>query len=147
MLVETAQQLILTIREPVTILGLRAEYPDLFYPQDWYLDEPFAATPAVPGTYTFSKKTRQFHGVLHSNTAIPAVVAVCLYVNHHHYSDYNEDSHIWGHEYVFCGDMDATGDQIYVGGCCMGRSHGFQIHRHLSLRAHHRVAQFDFQLE
>jgi len=40
-----------TMHRPINLLELRAAYPDLFYRQDWYVDEAFADAPLPAGRY------------------------------------------------------------------------------------------------
>src|SRR5688572_23507422 len=123
LIMDTGDQLLLKVGEEesnVSILSLRGEYPALFYPQDWYLDEEFAATTLVADReYRISRRTRIDMSVPPPQDP-PAVVAVAFEVAHFLWTG----EFIWHQSYVWCSDKDSEGDKVYVGGGEKGRTSG-----------------------
>lgn len=115
----------------ITIRLLRARYPDFFLPgQVWFEAEDFLDTP-LPEDRPFGVPGRVTHvGVAPPKFAplLPlAVTLVDTYLRH-------PFAPIWG-RYLWCRDLDAKGQRIYVGGVTDANGRKFEIHRHLHLTA------------
>lgn len=109
-----------------------------FYNQDWYLNEKF---------YTDSKLEEgwlSFPGKLNAKSrgTIPnlddvAKLPTALSVSYFFLMVYVlRDVVLWEHDYIWCKDLDANGDRIYVGRYFDPKGvnkNGFSIHRHLSI--------------
>lgn len=103
-----------TVPPLTTLLRLKVNNPFYFYSQDWYYDEEFANRPE--------------EGLWEIGTDLKVPAVVWAYACIHH-SMYLVDTH-----YVWTGEKDNKGDDIYVGGVLLGRKKGLQIHRHLTIR-------------
>lgn len=137
---------------PITLLWLRERFgcnPDAsepcVYNQDWYLDEPFAKDITLENRWYLldkqvSEKTRgimpdtissSFGNQERFPSAILTAFAFFTYYL------LNDEAMLWQHDFVWCRDTDATGDQIYTGRYDdpNGKNkNGFNIHRHLRIR-------------
>lgn len=113
----------------MTLRELLETYPDRFYPQTWYVDEPFMDVDApsavrLPGFLETPSPNGQ---------ELPrATMLAQLYLLYPH-----ED--IWTH-YLWCKDTDRMGQRVYVGGVSPLNGHRFEIHRHLHLTSRWGVA-------
>lgn len=105
----------------MTLREIRAAYPHLFYPQDWFDGEAFmdvplpldAPTDPQPGIWTI---------VPTPGMALPlAVELAALYVAH-------PTADLW-RRYLWCADKDSQGQRVYVG----DNGKGLEIHRHIHL--------------
>lgn len=116
-----------------TIRSLKAAYPDLFCPQDWYEGEAFYDydLSLVPEPWRYLRpplRSTQPHRMSEAELVsqamlVPAVVLVAAFVK-------SWTLNIW-RDYLWTSDCDAQGQRVYVGGTANGR--GFEIHRHLHL--------------
>lgn len=142
----------MTLRELYDLFGVVTPESDPaigFYPQDWWLDEPFANTPArtgrlggrhdqvsyplpgVPGAVA----SRGFApGEVPPPDGLPNAVEVAVAILR---SCVRTGEPLYPDHYVWCADTDRAGDRVYVGGYRLGHRPGLQIHRHLTLRDRH----------
>lgn len=115
----------------MTLREMLREWPEIFYPQTWYLDEAFLDItlhphrPVRPPTrvQTWSPASRPVY--------LPHAVDLALAWKS------NPLSACWS-RYLWCIDRDQYGQQVYVG--TNGR--GLEIHRHLALTSRWGVAQW-----
>ncbi len=128
-----------------------AEREPCFYHQDWYLKEIFACEHTLsPGWCLIAKsilessraKNPQDPQLIAKDTqTFPSAVmaAFCFFSYYFH----SCGELLWANEYLWCSDTDAYGDRIYVGRYqdSLGlNKNGFQIHRHLSIKANYGIA-------
>lgn len=105
----------------MTLRELIAAHPDRFYPQTWYAGEVFMDIP-LPLNAPTNPQPSIWTIVPTPGMALPlAVELAALYVAH-------PDSSIW-RRYLWCADIDALGQRVYVG----DNGHGLEIHRHIHL--------------
>lgn len=122
-------------KEEINLSLLKKLYPNIFYPQDWYENEPFMNKCFTPGWYTFPKnllKTSRGKSP-HNQKLYPASLVTYIFIVY--YETYNKV--LWPNDYIWCDDFDSNGDQIYVGRYYdpLGISkNGFSIHRHLTIK-------------
>ena len=103
----------LTLREILT------QYPEHFYTQTWYLDEPFLDVRWPPVRTLPSQIIDPWVG--RADWLPSASQLAFLYVCHPH-------ADVWG-RYLWCSDQDSHGQRIYVG----TNGKGLEIHRHLHI--------------
>lgn len=106
----------------MTLRELLTQYPDKFYPQTWYWGEAFLDTDAptiadMPGDIIDSGHRLPAHSIDLPNAAQLAA----LWLEH-------PDHLLWA-KYMWCCDVDAQGQHVYVG----QNGHGLEIHRHIHL--------------
>jgi hypothetical protein len=121
----------------VCLSQLKEDYTDLFYPQDWYEKESFMNEYFIPGEYIISKNiiksSRGKDPKTTTKTLYPASLIAYTFISL--YKTHNEI--LWPNDYIWCTDLDSSGDQIYVGRYYdpLGLSKdGFSIHRHLTIK-------------
>lgn len=132
--------------EPLTIKSLRSHFgisPDIsepcFYNQDWYLKEKFIEKPLESKWFLIRKNVFQESrgknpDEIKAYYSFPSAIQ-CAY-SFFVYWFYSKEC-LWKHDFVWCNDMDANGDRIYVARYFdpAGISkNGFSIHRHLRIR-------------
>ena len=108
----------------MTLRELLDAHPAAFYPQTWYAFESFLDTPvsAMPLDLPLRLVTRDRPpNELEAALAPHAAHLAALYIA-------NPSAPIWD-RYLWCADVDAHGQRVYVG--CNGA--GFEIHRHLHI--------------
>lgn len=108
----------------MTIVEMLDRYPRLFYAQSWYRGESF--TRILPSETPLSPPTgRVFLGQVPPKNAklYRAVDLLNCYLK-------SPGSPLWD-DYLWCGDFDAQGQRIYVGG--KSNTGVIEIHRHLHL--------------
>lgn len=109
----------------MTIAELRDEHPDLFYPQDWFIEEEFVHQKPSPQLVSFPAVLKPAPNEPATEPTIRAVDLLNLYVR--------TPGHPMWHYFLWCADTDRFGQRIYIGGTNVGRVPGMQIHRHLTL--------------
>lgn len=97
-----------------TLIRLVVNAPGRFHNQDWYYDEEFAHVPILKDK-------------LHISPSILYTAAEAAFI-HIVKGPFLPDKFAW------TSDHDYKGDRVYVGGWNLGRTKGFQIHRHLTIR-------------
>jgi hypothetical protein len=116
------------VTAPLTLIELLAKHPGLFYlnNRDWFRDEGFMrvlpneARPIAPTSVVKRGK------VPTSSKGLPLAVDLAnAYVN-------DPTNTIWD-AWLWCRDVDAIGQRIFLGGCALGK--GLQLHRHLAITA------------
>ncbi len=132
----------------INILSLRdffgtnaKEESPVFYPQDWYINEKFARTLLSLKWVLLQKELEpQTRGKLPDSEALsqnklPSAIT-CTYAFFAYYL-HTSGGKLWEFDYIWCSDLDASGDRIYVGRYTdpagLANS-GFSIHRHLSIK-------------
>ena len=136
---------------PITLGGLRSQFgmnsaasEPCFYNQDWYVKEPFADRPLVPGWHLIrttvleearARRPEEIEAMLAQTETFPAAVtcAFAFFANWFH----TGGEILWQHDFVWCRDRDHQGDRIYVGryqDITGVNKNGFSVHRHLTLR-------------
>lgn len=142
---------------PLTIANLREQFgwnadqhAPAFYPQDWYLREPFATEQTLePRWYLLSRSvaasTRGQNPEQMDSQAIkklpPAVLTAYAFFANYLLSNGNI---LWEHDFVWCSDVDHNGDRIYTGRYRdpdQLSKDGFSVHRHLRIRQCYGVAE------
>lgn len=135
----------------VSLLSLRRFFgvdPDkqepCLYNQDWYLNEEFASISPQAQWVLIRKeiedKTRgmvpeQIRQQDPSAAKLPSAI-ICAYIFFAYYFHTNGEK-LWNYDYIWCSDIDAAGDRIYVGRYtdpAKLNKNGFSIHRHLSIK-------------
>ena len=132
---------------PLTITTLRNYFgvdPKIsepcFYNQDWYVKEDFVNITLVQKWYLLRKKVFeksraiQPEKLLKTDINFPSAI-LCAYTFFAYY--FVNMEYLWSYDYIWCNDMDHSGDRIYVGRYIDIEGinkNGFSIHRHLSLR-------------
>ena len=111
---------------PRNLLELRDAHPDKFYSQSWFAREAFMRTlPSDPLPIRPSRLVR-LGQVPKSSTGLPRAVDLAhLFLAH-------PDDAIWG-SWLWCSDVDSSGQRIYVGGVSSANGRRFEIHRYLHL--------------
>lgn len=113
-----------------SIIEMRDAHPDLFAPQSWYDNEPFAHLSLAPIIGLPTHVTRCPNPAEYVDDLLTdAVLLVGLYLQ------YPRDPLFA--DYLWCADTDAEGQRVYIGGTANGR--GLEIHRHLHLTDRWRV--------
>lgn len=112
----------------VTLRELLQRHPNAFYPQAWYLDEPFMDA-VVPNTPVDPPTDVAPGSLVSSVFELPhvATLALCYVCN---------PLHPCWQRYLWCRDTDMQGQRVYVG--TNGR--GLEIHRHLHLTSRWGIA-------
>jgi hypothetical protein len=107
-------------------MQLRQAHPDLFYGQEWFVDEPFMARSVDEPLPT---PAAHLVGVFPDDRPLPLAVALTWgYV-------LDPLNPIWD-RWFWCADRDKDGQRVYV-----GRRNGlWEIHRHLHITARWGVA-------
>ncbi len=114
----------------LTLARLKAMYPDLFYPQDWYDTEEFAHRPVPLGNISVDiELDRQYDPVTGTGGDPTAAMCAFFWVSRVH--RFGVDT-FWSRHYVWTSDKDKDGNMVYVGGHALGQKFGFQVHRHLT---------------
>jgi len=119
----------------ITLALLKQNFPELFYPQDWFDKEPFMNESFDSGWYKISKNIiDSSKGVTPIGQQLyPASLITYVFIS---YYMLNKEI-LWPHDYIWCDTYDSSGDQIYVGRYFdpLNLSKpGFSIHRHLSIK-------------
>ena len=132
--------------EPLTLKTLRDRFgidPDVsepcFYNQDWYLNEKFIEKPLKSKWYLIRKNIFQESrgknpDEIKISYSFPSAI-ICAY-SFFVYWFHNYDC-LWKNDFVWCNDVDANGDRIYVARYydpAAISKNGFSIHRHLRIR-------------
>jgi len=104
----------------MNLLDIRREHPELFCPgQVWFEQEAFAHRDATP---IYVMPTRSEPRAPSAREYLPRAADLAhLYVH-------SPNDPIW-RDYLWCVDVDAEGQRVYVGGTANGR--GFEVHRNL----------------
>lgn len=109
---------------------MRAAYPTMFYSQSWYEGEDFAQVPAnafLDTRWGRPLAPPKFESSPHlRGQALPPAVMVIAWMLRAPLHD------TWS-RYLWCSDVDAKGQRIYVGGVCAENGWKIEIHRHLAL--------------
>lgn len=127
-----------------------AQSEPCFYNQDWYLKEKFAhKTTLQPQWYLLKKTvdstTRAKHPddlgkKMKKGEQFPLAI-LCAYTFFAYY--FLNNKILWEKDFIWCNDMDANGDRIYVGRYKDPKGinkNGFNIHRHLSIKKSYGLA-------
>lgn len=132
--------------KPLTLRALRDHFginPDIsepcFYNQDWYLKESFIEKPLVSKWFLIRKNVFQESrgknpDEIKNHYSFTSAI-LCAYSFFVYWFHANEC--LWKHDFVWCNDLDANNDRIYVARYFdpAGLSkNGFSIHRHLRLK-------------
>ena len=106
----------------MTLRDLLRLNPSAFYPQTWYLDEPFLDTDVgtLPLTPPVELASYPEPPGLWLHEPFAAHLAALWIVK--------PDMPMWS-KYLWCADVDSQGQRVYVG----QNGHGLEIHRHLHL--------------
>lgn len=154
---ENTHILIYTPHVPkLTLVGMRDTFgtdplksEPCMYNQDWYLKEDFATKTLLDGGWHLIQKevcedTRalQPEKIERSfkHEQFPTAIT-CAFTFFAWWFVHGET--MWKHDFLWCRDRDHNGDRIYVGRYedpAGTNRNGFNIHRHLSLRAAHSAA-------
>jgi hypothetical protein len=114
----------------MTLRDLITEYPKFFYPQTWYLRERFIDAPAAAVTLTLPSQITP-HEAPPSSQGLPCAAQLALlYISH-------PTDRLWT-RYLWCADVDAQGQRVYVG----SNGHGLEIHRHLHITSRWSIASW-----
>lgn len=106
----------MTLRE---ILRL---YPRMFYPQTWYLSEPFLDIDVeIDALHTVPTLVALPHPPRQQDIAPAAAQLAAMYIRH-------PDHSMW-QQYLWCAESDLLGQRVYVG----SNGQGLEIHRHIHL--------------
>jgi len=114
----------------MTLRDLIRNRPDMFYPQQWYADEPFLdrdeppeyACVERPPNGTHSPGFEPSHIIWHTTPAPPAVTLARLYIR-------QPDHPIWKRK-LWADDKDHLDQRVFVS---TENKKGLEIHRHLHL--------------
>ncbi|MBI2050325.1 MAG: hypothetical protein HYT31_00790 [Parcubacteria group bacterium] len=135
-----------TINNMRNRFGMNPKKQPCFYNQDWYLKERFASqalgaqwhlVSASIKSATRGKEPSRIKGRKLFPSAILAAFTFFAYYLH------TKGGTLWKHDFIWCSDTDGNGDQIYVGRYCDWKAKskkGFNIHRHLRIRANYGAA-------
>jgi hypothetical protein len=106
-----------------SIIEMRDAHPDMFAPQSWYDDEPFAhlALPPLIGLPSHLVRCPIVPWPEIVDTLTDAVLLVDLYLRY--------PIEPMFHRELWCADQDRQGNQVYIGLTENGR--GLEIHRRL----------------
>lgn len=114
----------------MTLRDLLVAYPRSFYPQTWYLAEPFLDTPAEMIRQTPIGFYRRSALLVAGEVArLPLAVELAEYYLR------EPGDRIW-RQYLWCRDTDREGHRVYLG----VNGAGLEIHRHLHLTGRWGVA-------
>jgi hypothetical protein len=107
----------------VTLREIRAAYPDLFYEQTWFDNEPFYDREAevIDRLPEFDQWSFPYMAPMHDEQRVSAASLALLYVK-------NPDWEGWT-KYWWCDDMDSQKQRVFVG----SNGKGLEIHRYLSI--------------
>ena len=140
---------------PITLNSLRQVFgvdpaaEPCMYNQDWYLKEDFAGKTSLDGHWHLVRRAvrEDARGMQPSDIErglrgerFPSAVT-CAFT--FFASWYTTGQKLWVNDFVWCCDRDGNGDRIYVGRYedPAGLSkNGFNVHRHLALRAAYSAA-------
>jgi hypothetical protein len=143
---------------PITLNSLRSCFgvdpavsEPCFYNQDWYLKEDFAARqPLAPGWHLLqvcAMEEARARTPQDIESALPPNATFSLAVNYAFaffaFWLRTGGKRLWEHDFIWCADRDHNGDRIYVGRYedpAGINKNGFNIHRHLALRAFYSAA-------
>lgn len=103
----------------LSLVELRTRFPALFYPQQWFLDEPFTRT--LPNELHLTPPTgvAQPGTVPRSSKGLPLACELALaYVR-------DPLHHAWRSYVFWCRDVDRYGQRVYV----TDNGKGLEIHR------------------
>jgi hypothetical protein len=139
--------------EPLTLKSLRDHFginPDVsepcFYNQDWYLKEDFIEKPLESKWFLMRKnifnETRGKNpDEIKNHCSLPSAI-LCAFSFFVYWFHTNEC--LWKHDFVWCNDLDANDDSIYVARYYdpVGISkNGFNIHRHLQIKSNYGAVE------
>lgn len=121
------------------------------YNQDWYLKETFASETTLENKWyliakSVEEKTRsvapsEIQNNFDSHEQFPSAILTTVTFFAHYFLTGGDV--LWKNDFVWCSDTDSNGDRIYTGRYEDPKGinkHGFNIHRHLSLKSAHASA-------
>ncbi len=139
----------------LTLTGLREKFgmdpavsEPCMYNQDWYLREDFANEPLdgqwhlIPKAVRENARGKQPEDIQKGLQGEQFPNAITLTFTFFTWRLLKGET-LWKHDYLWSSDTDHNGDRVYVGGYedPVGiNKNGFNVHRHLSLRAMHTAA-------
>jgi len=139
--------------KPLTLRALRDHFginPDVsepcFYNQDWYLKENFIEKSLKSKWFlirknVFNETRGKNPDEIINHYSFPTAI-LCAYSFFIYWFHANEC--LWKHDFVWCNDLDANDDRIYVARYFdpIGISkNGFSVHRHLRIRENYGCAE------
>ncbi len=114
----------MNLRAPVSLRELLARHPDMFYKQEWYLDEAFMDIALTPVPRMFSRliPSKTADAVLPIDERTDTVLLAELYTRF-------PDDPRWM-KWMWTADTDRHGHDVWVG-APLGK--GFEIHRRFEI--------------
>jgi hypothetical protein len=136
-------------RSPLSLARMRdffgmdpAAKAPCFYNQDWYTREDFFNECRIELKWYLLRKElipeSRGKGITGDTPANLPTALVCSFAFFSWY--FHTGEYLWEKDFVWCADMDANGDRIYVGRYFDPAGiakNGFSIHRHLRIREHY----------